>query len=610
MLAALLVAAFATPTPSPKHHAVSIKVSGGITFVSQSAVGPGAFPEEIERNFTYPPQAPYEFFTQTPTQPGNSAQADLGLLVRYDIGVLRVSLETAGTILTGNANNLYYLSRPILPSINPFVNNAPTGLINPSFAQYPGQFETDLARSSILSGSVEALNGAWRLTGGWFLPQHSLPFVFSAPPSQNSVPAIAPVLPESPSAPLQSVLPLQGLDATAQGPGHAFEFFTGTLPIISYGAGKDGYARAWSAIASFPAAHDADLTLQVSRISEGTVGGNVPLSAGVLWGAGADTAVGPEGPQPESDTFGQHTTIAGLRFVLHPSARISVLADFAQSWFAAQFFSSPGLPTPGTYAHLGVDGSWGASGASLDLYRFSPTYAPNILPYASPPNLWPVAWAWPAPWLKFVYPVADTSQIPINRQGFRVEYRRQIGHFDGRLAVNSFAQVTPFNSETALLPGFTDTFFTSLVDQPLSFRGTQTQYAGSFAWHAGAYVLSLDAIDDTVHRPFPSIAPEEAVDLHVPQEILTLSHSAPDVTYALGEGRFGVRGAYALGSLDSVDVHQLVFFAGIEAAAAPHSSWLLEWRRYITDGIPISGDMLPPSYTGTRLILQQRFAFQ
>jgi hypothetical protein len=572
-----------------------------LLYVSQSASGPGAvFPRTL--HFSYDPQTPYEFFSSTPGSTGSGFQQTFQFGAAYRTGRLALGFNAAGESVAGNTTNVLYLGEPSMPELNPFVSSR-----SMLFQTYLGATDpVNLQRSSIISGWIGAADGSWNLKGGWFLPAQSLPFVFAPPPVPNAIPAIAPQIPEL--ATPGPALPLQGIDATARVGRASLEFFDGALPAVYYDSTFNDFARAASLSVSFTTPRGDRFAVQTARVGEGTLGGINPISAGVLWGQGLETYVGPEGPQPESDVFGQHATVAGVQAVLHPNAGTVLTAEYGRSWFSAQYISAPGRPTPGGYYHAGVTRDWSrGNGVSLDLYRFEPTYAPNVLPYGNVLNDWPVAWSWPSSWLKGDYQSVANDDVSVNRQGFKAAYDFARAHLCGNLYYSQFAQVTPYNATTAYLPGFTDPFFTSLQDATLSYRGIVKEYGGVLAWRFSNYALSLDAVEDLVHRGAAPGQPSQAIDLDIPQTTLTLSRSVPGAVYAIGEGRFGIFGCYALCGSSDVDVAQRVYFAGANVDVGHNSTLVAEWRRYLDDGVPIAGFPLPPRYTGTRIVIEQRF---
>jgi hypothetical protein len=232
-----------------------------------------------------------------------------------------------------------------------------------------------------------------------------------------------------------------------------------------------------------------------------------------------------------------------------------------------------------------------------------------MLPYGNLAAIWPVAWSWPSNWLKFYYQSVANNDVSINRQGARVRYDAKNGHFAYAVSYAQFVQVAPFNATTAFLPGFTDPFFTSRDDALVSYRGTQKQGAARIAWSTPWLTASLDAVEDRLDRPAPASNPEQAVRLDVPQYAITLSHSSDRAVYAIGEGRFDIAGCYALCGKANVEIGQRVYFTGANFAITPRSTWLLEWRRYITDGLPFADFPVSPAYTGTRIIVEERFTF-
>jgi hypothetical protein len=607
------IAAGPTPAPSPSASPAvaptpSFAVFGGITYLDQAASGPGT---AFLPNVPYEPQTPYEFFTQTPGAAASGVQAQLYVQTQYQSARLRGGFLAGTESISGNSTNVLFFAEPMLPTVSPFVSSR-----NMLFRTPLRVFDqVTLSRSSLINAWMGARDGSWNVKGGWFLPSQTLSFVFAPPPLPNTLPSIAPRLPESyapPNVPAVSQwttewpeLPLQGVDASARAGRLSLDFFDGALPTRYYSNIFSDTARIASLSASIAGAHGSQFALQIARVAQDMIG-NTPIPAGVLYGGDLETQIGPEGYEPESDVYGQRTTLVGLQAILHPDDSTAVTAELARSWFAAQFFSARGQPTPGGYYHVGAVRSWRGQHLSADLYRFEPAYAPNVLPYGNFVNLWPVAWAWPSNWLKFEYQLVANDDVSVNRQGFRVRYDAERSHFNYGLGYASFAQVTPFNNTTALQPGFTDPFFTSGQDAALSYRGIQRQTAGWLQWHAPGVTASLDLVDDVVHRAAPGAYPDQAIDLDIPQAMLTLSHASNNVVYAVGEGRFAINGSYA-SSTPSVDIHQRVFFGGVSLRLSPTNAWLVEWRRYITDGVPITGVPLSPAYTGTRAVVEDRF---
>lgn len=579
--------------------------------LSQSASGPGT---QLPADFGSPddPQTPYEFFSGTPGFTGTGAQADLDLDLQYEKKALRYSLEVGAESYDGSGPNILYLGEPMMPASNPFMDSRIQRLHS-----YLGLSDTvGTSRTSVLSASVGARGGSWGMTGGWFLPQHTLGFVFAPPPLPNTPPAVAPQLPESAGASALNLtkwneqwpsLPLQGIDAWMHEPRYDAEFVDASLPTLFYSPGFSNDARVKTLFVGFPSRHGVQFAVQAARVDQDSLGAYSPIPAGVMWGADEETSVGVEGPQPESDVFGQRSTLVGVSARLPIASNTSLLAEIGRSWFSAQYFSAPGRPTPGGYYHVGATRSWNSSCVSLDLYRFEPTYAPNVLAYGNFLNIWPVAWAWPANWLKNSYQLVENDQASTNRQGFRARYDHSGARFSYGIGYAQFAQVTPYDAATARQPGFTDPFFTSLDDAYLSYRGTQRQISGTLQWRATWLTASLDAVEDFLRRPAPAAFVDEKIDLDVPQYLLTISHSGPRAVYAIGEGRFALDGCFAVCSLTKVQVGQRMYFAGVNLAVAPRSMWLLEWRRYVTDGLPFGDLTVSPAYTGTRIILEERF---
>ncbi len=317
-----------------------------MTVVDQSASGPGTvvpFFNDSPDN----PQTPYEFFSQTPGFTGSGAQAQFHTNVDYTHKKLRFVLNAGAESYAGSGPNILFLGEPILPTANPFVTSR-----TQFFHSYLGILdEVGASRASLINGSVGASDGSWNVTGGWFLPSKTLPFVFTPPPLPDSPPAIAPQLPENPNSVVASLenwnenwpaLPLQGVDVSMQRAAYSAGFFDGALPNVYVDPVFGNSARAESLFFGVHGGHGHEYAVQAVRLNQNVRGGVFPISAGVMWGGSLETGVGPEGPLPESDVFGQRSTIVGISANVPLSPRTTALAEFARSWFSAQHFSAPG----------------------------------------------------------------------------------------------------------------------------------------------------------------------------------------------------------------------------------------------------------------------------
>jgi hypothetical protein len=69
-----------------------------------------------------------------------------------------------------------------------------------------------------------------------------------------------------------------------------------------------------------------------------------------------------------------------------------------------------------------------------------------------------------------------------------------------------------------------------------------------------------------------------------------------------------MRGSFGEGHTN-VDFAQRVGFAGLELRESAHSSSLLTLRRSAFGGIPTEPGGPPPNFTGTLLVLEQRYSF-
>ena len=515
---------------------------------------------------------------------------------------------TAGLgYVRGSITNASYWTESLMPTINPHVGSEALGyrIIFPTHA---GQDDGTTLRVSALSGSIATADGNLKIRGGWFDLAQSDRFVFAQPALTSVNPSIAYAPAETLSnglpgtdlwQPYESALPLAGVDVVAKQSIDTLELTNAALPSLPGDS-------ALLTMGSFVMDHGEGtrFSAQVAHISTG----GTPFVTTVPFGTNPTFQDTPQGTLPSSTLSGQQQTVAGLRGTFHVDTGWNVdgIVEIGRSWYEAFPAVRPGTEAPGGYYHVGLIKTQGRVTASLDLYRMEPRYATIILPYGAPENQWSAAFAWPGQWLKSNYQMIDNSVLGVNRQGFRFRYYVDKGPLEVHLEYTYLRQIDYETVSTSTQAGFVDGYY---LPQQNGFGtlGTQKRYAGWIAWHPSFGDLTLDLVEDELYRPFYASHPGDTVSYTVPQAVLTYSrHISPLVVVAAGMGSFGMNGAFS----EPLDFFQRLYFAGIEMQQTPQASLLVSFRRTTFAGISTyPPSPLSPDFTGSALIVEQRFSF-
>jgi hypothetical protein len=549
-------AATAIPSPSPVPlHGVRYSGDGFVSFVNGAFAGPGSSPLEgpgFAGGSPLSPMTPYDVFSSAPQTPGDGGVAQFALTAAYSSAGINASASLGIADVAGSVQTNAYYSENLQATLNPHLGSQalPYQIAFPSHA---GQDDGSAARLSLLSGSVGTHDGALDLRGGWFDLVQTDRFVFAQPPLTSLTPAIgmqtaeslgngSPTLGVWPAAP--PGLPLDGLDLVGRRGIATVEITDATLPALPGTSARltlgsvvldHGEGTRWS----------ADL-LHLST------GGDL-LNTTTMFGANASTVPGPQGPLPTSTLGGQQQTIAGLRSAFHVARWLDATVELGRAWYDAQHVLAPGTQAPGSFYNLGLSHPFGRAAVSADLYRWEPRYATAILPYGIPENVWSVAWSWPGVWLKSTYQLPDNTTVGANRQGFRLRYALDKGPIEVRAAYAQFRQIDQAVMSNVNQVGFVDGFFLPQFDGS-GTTGTQHQYALWAAWHPVFGDLSLDYVNDTQHRDFLPLHPEDAVSYQTPQVVFTYSRSFGKRAVAdIGYANYAQRGSWAFGPLTNVD---------------------------------------------------------
>jgi len=579
-------------------------------FIDTAASGSGLAPPEgpgFVMGSPLSPMTPYDTWSSAPQTPGIAGIAQANVTAQY-IGARYDAAAIVGFgLVTGSMQNAAYWGENLMPTFNPHLGftNLPYTIAFPTHAN---QDEGSASAISPLFGSFGAHDGSWTLRGGFFDLNQSDKFVFVQPVLQNVTPTIGvqtaetlgngpPALGSWPSP--EPGLPLHGFDLTAHRGIATLELTDAALPSLPGTAAR-------VSIASLVFDHGEGTRYSASLLHL-VIGGDL-LSATTLYGANPMTNPGPQGPLPTSTLGGQVETIAGFRAAFHLSSAIDSVAEIGRAWYDAANVLEPGTNRPGGFYHVGFSGHRGRATLTIDGYRFEPRYATAILPYGTPENVWSVAWSWPGPWLKSTYQLADNTQLGVNRQGYRIRYGVDKGPLEVHASFATFRQVEPATLSNEHQLGFVEGFFLPQFDDAATL-GIQHQYGLWIAWHPSFADLTLDYINDTMHRDNTPAHPEDHVSYQAPQAVLTLAHTfSKAVVGDIGFGRYAMLGSFASTSTN-VNYFQNTAFIGAQLAESGYGAVLIQLRRSTFAGLPSIPNGPSPNYHATTLVVEQRLHF-
>jgi hypothetical protein len=611
-IASCIQAASADATPSPStapNYGIRYSGDGFVSFVNEAFAGPGLSPPEgpgFVAGAPLSPMTPYDIFYSAPQTPGNGGVAQFSLRAAYASPGINASASLGLAYATGSVQTNAYWTENLLATLNPHLGSQalPYAIAFPTQA---GQDDGSAARLSLLSGSIGTHDGSLNLRGGWFDLVQTDRFVFIQPTLTNVTPAIGmqtaesqgngtPTLDSWPAAP--PGLPLNGLDLVARRGIATIEIFNAALPALP---GTSARLTLGSAVLD----HGEGTRWSADMLHLST-GGDF-LNSTTMFGAGAMTVPGPQGPLPTSSLGGQQQTIVGLRGAFHATRWLDATVEVGRAWYDAQHVLEPGTQAPGGFYHAGVSHPFGRAAVYADFYRWEPRYATAILPYGIPENVWSVAWSWPGVWLKSNYQLADNTTVGTNRQGFRIRYTLDKGPIEIHAAYAQFHQIDQSIAANSNQVGFVEGFFLPQFNDAGTL-GEQHQYALWAAWHPAFGDLTLDYVNDTEHRDFVPLHPEDAVSYQAPQVVFTYSRAFGKRAIAdIGYGSFAMRGSWAFGPLTNVDYQQSFVFTGAQYAESPHAALLVALRHANFTGLPSEPLGPSPAFNGSLVIVEQRY---
>ncbi len=586
-------------------------LDGFVSFVDQATHGPGTQPPEapaFAKGSPLSPMTPYDTFSSAPQTPGVAGVSQFLIDVGYTGRRITTSLDASVLGVDGSITNAAYWTEPLLAPYNPHIGSRllPFSIVFPTHA---GQDDGAVAGVAVSRLSVQANDGAWRVQAGAFDLGQTIRCVFVQPALPNVPPALTlapaeslgdgpPTLDSWPQPP--PGLPLRGLDVTGTQGKLSAEFSDGLLPSL-----PGTSARAVQGSLALHGGESSNLMLQVLRL---TTGGAL-IATTTLFGADPVLVDTPQGRLPVSTLGNQVMTSAGLHADGSLGGRLSGVADVARSWYEAQHVAAPGTSRPGGFYHAGLSYAAGSLSLGLDGYRFEPRYSTAILPYGVPENVWSVAWSWPGVWLKSTYQLADNTIVGANRQGYRFHVDRDSGRLAWRADVAEFHQIQPSAIDESHDTGFVEGFFLPQLPRYATL-GLQKQFGVWVAWRPPFATLTLDGVDDMMHRDAAPVQPQDAVSYEAPQLVMSISKRIQRrIVAALGVGRYAMRGSWAHGPLTNVDYQQDVIFGGAQLAESQHATVLLEVRHGGFAGLPSLPGGPSPDYHDTLVVIEQRFQY-
>jgi hypothetical protein len=600
------------PTEAPALRRVRFAVQSTASYVNQQFTGPGIAPPDagaFASGSPIAPGTPYDLWTSSPHVTGYGVNHSLLLTPSY---ALSPQTELSATLgygsMTGSANVAAYWGDQPMPTLNPHLGRHPALV---AFPTANGADTVAAAGSALLSVSFARRDGNVAANAGWFDLAQGEAFVVNQPLQTNTPIAFTEPLPEGigDGAPTlaslvtaRSRLPLYGVELFAKPrAATSVELVDAELPEP-----PGTHARLQSASLDVHHAGRISYGAHVARVSTG----GAAIGTTVLFGAGARVTPSDQGPLPTSTLDAQQMTVGGVRAELPLTAH-----DDAQLRLGASCYSAQGTQqtqsacTRGAYASLRLAHTTGAFRVALEAVRMSATYAPAILPYGTPENVWSPAYSWPGTWLKGDYQLVDSSAMGPNREGARVTTRFTVRGVEMRLAYAAYRQLRPFDATTAYQAGFVEGFFLPQLDAPGTLGHEQHAAASAIA-HLRFADVELNVTDITLTRRASTGHPLEAVALDDAVSTLTLSRRFGTRTIAsLGAGRNTMFGAFDAAT-PNVGITENVVFAALQWQQSAHWSYGVQYRLYSVGGMPartLGGASASPAYHGPQIMVEQRF---
>jgi hypothetical protein len=598
----------ASPAPTPRPGTVTVAADAHVMFISQSTNGFGVLglpeaPDFANGTSAAAPNTPYDTFSGAPMMPGNTGESALYVTPTYHGNAFDVNTTIGVGYVVGSTTNATYWAEPLMPTLNPHLGSQMLGF-HVAFPTHAGQDDGYAFAASILSGSIATKDGSVRLRGGWFDLAQTDTFVFTQPAYQSAVPSLA-VLPAESAGigpptsewwPLASgVYPLHGVDLTATHGLATLELTNAALPSLP---GTSAILTQGSFVIDH--GEGTRYSLDVSHVTTG----GLPVTTTVLFAQGTPQLTS-QGLLPFGTIGGQRSTVYGLRAAFHLFNWADGVVEYGHSELSADGVAEPGTGKPGNYYHAGISKTVRHVTLAFDIYRNEPFYATAILPYGTPENVWSVAWSWPGQWLKSNYQLINNYPVNVDRQGYRIRYQLNGGPVEVHASYANFGQIDPITFSNALQTGFVDGFFLPQADDAATL-GRQNQYALWATVHTGFADLTVDWTMDAIRR---NANPGHAIDYvnyFTPEYTMYASRRlTPYARVSLGYAQYFMTGSFS-STTQNVNFGQREVFAGAELRESPHTSTLVTLRRSAFSGYSTVPMGVPPDFTGTLFILEQR----
>jgi hypothetical protein len=611
--ATLLSSGTGAPSPSPSPTAsppprFSLAVKGSNVFIDQATGGPGVTPPEgpgFAKGSPISPMSPYDWFSSAPVTPGVAGIFQYEITGSYAFSNFTLNATLGLGELTGSTTNGLYWSEPLIPNLNGHAlsRTVPYAIVFPTHA---GGDDAAVFSPSILRAELVNDTQTVRLRGGYFDLLQTDRFVFAAPPITSVTPSLGPTTAETlgPGTPSidnwpanESSLPLLGADAFFRHGSASVELTDALLPAL-----PGTNARLTMGSLVFDRGDFGRFSLQLAHL---WTSGDA-ISTTTYFGVDRQLHAGPQGRLFTSTLANQVETIGGARALFHPLAHWDALVELGRAWYDAGLVTLPGTQHFGNFQHFSIARHFGGDTATIEYHRFDPTYATMILPYGVSENIWSVAWSWPGVWLKSTYQMVDNSITGANRAGFHFRYDRPNKYLEVHASYGDWRQLIPETFANASQSGFVDGFFL-LQNNAFPTFGHDRQLGLYVAWHLPHDDFAFDGVEDYLNRDADPGQAIDTVAIRAPQFVASWRHHFSKSMLAVGGyGRYEAIGTWATTPVDAI---YGIGFAGLEFATGPQTALLVEARHYGLVGLPSIPTGLPPTMTGTALVVDQRIGF-
>ncbi|MBC5823369.1 MAG: hypothetical protein GIX02_00855 [Candidatus Eremiobacteraeota bacterium] len=599
---------------SPVPRGVIFHAALNVLFLSQGASGRGLQPVEGPAFATGAPAAPvspYDVFSGAPMVPGIVGQTQLSVDGAYRFGDANIGVTFAAESLLGDRTNEAYWAEPLLPEDNPHLGSQATGL-SIVFPTHPGSDDYNGVRAGISRARISLDRDRLVARIGWIDLKQTLAFVFSPPPTTNSLPGLLLKTPESMnpnSAALDAwdsppaTLHIRGIDAA---------YLSGSTTIEASDAQLPSLPGTPARLLSFSLGHfdDAGHGAMFQAIAANS--GGDPIGTTTGFGVPSQIVPSDQGLFAVSTLHGQHQAIAGLRIARAVPLGLDGALEYAHSTYRADGLGKPET-VGGSWENVSLAHGLGAATVTAHYYRFEPTFATMILPYGVPENVWSVAYSWPGPWLKSTYQLVDNTALGVNRQGPSLSYSLNAKSLHAAASYSTFRQIAPFTTANFRGLGFIDGFFLVQPNAAHASLGSYRRTAFFIGKQLAIGDIGVDFVDDGLHRDSAPSEPFDAVSYDVSQTVVSWSRKFRDrARLAAGAAYYGMRGSFADGPATNIDAGMHVFYAGAQFQESKRQLLMATVRRSTMSGEPYFGALGAvrygsPDFNATTLLLEQRF---